>query len=90
MFVHYTGWLEADEKRFDTSLITPEVYDFTIGQQSVIRGWDAGVPGMKEGGTRRLIVPPELAYGQEGAGDGAIPPNARLIFDIQLVEIEEK
>jgi len=89
VFVHYTGWLEADGTRFDTSLITPQALAFTIGQQRVIRGWDAGVPGMKEGGTRRLIIPPELAYAQEGAGDGAIPPNATLIFDIQLVEIEE-
>jgi len=89
VFVHYTGWLETDGKRFDTSLITPRALDFTIGEAGIIRGWSVGVPGMKEGGTRRLIIPAALAYGQEGAGDGAIPPDATLIFDIQLVEIQE-
>jgi peptidylprolyl isomerase len=86
VYVHYTGWLE-DGTQFDSSLVTPEVFRFTIGGQSVIPGWDQGVPGMKEGGTRRLIIPPELAYGQEGAGEGTIPPDATLIFDIQLVEV---
>jgi peptidylprolyl isomerase len=86
-FVHYTGWLEADGKRFDSSLIEPAVYPYNVGAGSTIPGWDIGVPGMKAGGARRLIIPPELAYGAEGAGNGVIPPDATLIFDIELVEI---
>jgi peptidylprolyl isomerase len=87
VYVHYVGWLEADGKQFDTSLVTPSVFSFTIGEKAVIAGWDAGVPGMKEGGKRRLIVPAALAYGQEGAGNGVIPPDAVLVFDIDLVEV---
>jgi FKBP-type peptidyl-prolyl cis-trans isomerase len=79
--------LEADGKQFDTSLVTPSVFSFTIGEKAVIAGWDAGVPGMKEGGKRRLIVPAALAYGQDGAGNGVIPPDAVLVFDIDLVEV---
>jgi peptidylprolyl isomerase len=96
--VHYTGWLEADGKQFDSSLLTrqgpqgqsapPTVFSFTIGEQSVIRGWDAGVPGMKEGGKRRLLVPAALGYGTEGSPPD-IPANANLIFDIELVEVVE-
>jgi len=89
VFVHYVGWLEADGTQFDTSLVTPAVFDFTIGGQNVIAGWDQGVPGMKEGGKRRLIIPAALAYGPEGAGNGAIPADATLIFAIDLVEIEK-
>jgi peptidylprolyl isomerase len=87
VYVHYVGWLEADGKQFDTSLVTPSVFPFTIGEKAVIAGWDAGLPGMKEGGKRRLIIPAALAYGQEGAGNGVIPPDAVLVFDIDLVEV---
>jgi peptidylprolyl isomerase len=89
VFIHYTGWLEADGTQIDTSLVTPEVIPFAIGQEDGIEGWSQGIPGMKEGGTRRLIVPPALAFGEEGAGDGQIPPGATLIFDIQLIEVVE-
>jgi peptidylprolyl isomerase len=89
VFIHFTGWLEADGSRFDSSLLAPEpgVVAFTIGTDAPIPGWDLGVTGMKQGGLRRIIVPPELAFGAEGAGNGAIPPGATLIFDMQLVEI---
>lgn len=87
VYVHYVGWLEADGTQFDTSLLTPSVFPFTIGEQDVIAGWDQGVPGMKEGGKRRLIIPAALAYGPDGAGNGVIPPDAVLIFDIDLLEV---
>jgi FKBP-type peptidyl-prolyl cis-trans isomerase len=96
--VHYSGWLEADGTRFDSSLLSrqgpqgqlspPRVFAFTIGQGRVIRGWDAGLPGMREGGKRRLIVPAALGYGTEGSPP-TIPANANLIFDIELVEVAE-
>jgi len=84
--VAYTGWLYDTSKtngkgtQFDSSAS----YTFTVGAGAVIKGWDQGVPGMKVGGQRRLILPPELAYGSAGAGNGAIPPNATLVFDITL------
>jgi peptidylprolyl isomerase len=93
--VHYTGWLKADGKRFDSSLLPrqgpqgtapPSPFAFLIGEGNVIRGWDAGVPGMKEGGKRRLIIPAALAYGTEGQ-EPDIPANADLIFDIELIEV---
>jgi FKBP-type peptidyl-prolyl cis-trans isomerase FkpA len=82
--VHYTGWLE-DGTQFDSSIDRGQPFDFTIGQGGVIPGWDQGVPGMRVGGTRRLTIPPDLAYGPTGSGP--IPPNATLIFEIQLLEI---
>ena len=91
--VHYSGWLSADGTRFDTSLgrdasTPPAVFTFPVGEGGVIDGWDLGVPGMKEGGKRRLIIPAALAYGDEAQGD-VIPANADLIFDIELVQIAE-
>lgn len=83
--VHYTGWLENGVK-FDSSLDRKEPFVFTIGRGEVIPGWDEGVMGMKVGGKRRLIVPPQLGYGSAGAG-GVIPPNATLIFEVELLDV---
>ena len=83
--VHYTGWLE-DGTKFDSSLDRGQPLEFTLGQGGVIQGWDQGVVGMRAGGTRRLTIPPNLAYGP--AGNGPIPPNATLVFEVQLLEIK--
>jgi peptidylprolyl isomerase len=84
--VHYTGWLQNGTK-FDSSLDHGQPFQFTVGLGEVIKGWDKGVAGMKVGGKRKLIIPPELAYGAEGKG-GALPPNATLTFDIELLRIK--
>lgn len=83
--VHYTGWLEDDTK-FDSSVDRGTPFEFTLGAGTVIQGWEEGVGGMREGGKRRLIIPPDLAYGAPGRGP--IPPNATLTFDIELLEIK--
>ncbi len=89
--VHYTGWLQNPDgskgKKFDSSLDRGQPFDFGLGQQEVIKGWDDGVQGMKVGGKRELIIPPALGYGSRGAG-GVIPPNAALIFDVELLAIK--
>jgi FKBP-type peptidyl-prolyl cis-trans isomerase FkpA len=85
VIVHYTGWLE-DATKFDSSRDRHEPFSFPVDCSYVIRGWDEGVKGMQVGGIRRLVVPPELGYGARGAG-GVIPPNATLIFEIELLEI---
>ena len=84
--VHYTGWLTTG-KKFDSSVDAGKPFDFTIGNGEVIKGWEEGVAGMKVGGKRQLRIPPELAYGAEGSPP-TIPPNATLIFDIQLLGVQ--
>ena len=88
--VHYTGWLYtngAKGAKFDSSLDRGQPFAFGLGAGQVIRGWDEGIAGMKVGGKRTLIIPPELGYGARGAG-GAIPPNATLMFDVELLGVQ--
>jgi FKBP-type peptidyl-prolyl cis-trans isomerase FkpA len=91
--VHYTGWLydekAADKKgqKFDSSVDRNQTFDFALGAGQVIQGWDEGFAGMKIGGKRTLIIPSEMGYGARGAG-GVIPPNATLIFDVELLDVK--
>ena len=85
--VHYTGWL-TNGKKFDSSVDAGRPFDFTIGNGEVIKGWEEGVAGMRVGGKRQLRIPPTLGYGADGTPGGPIPPNATLIFDVQLLQIQ--
>ena len=93
VIVHYTGWIYDDSKpdkkgaKFDSSRDRQTPFGFVLGAGKVIRGWDEGVVGMKVGGQRTLIIPPAMGYGARGAG-GVIPPNATLIFDVELLEVK--
>jgi FKBP-type peptidyl-prolyl cis-trans isomerase len=83
--VHYVGWL-ADGRQFDSSRSRRDPLDFALGAGDVIKGWDDGIEGMKEGGRRKLTIPAALAYGEQGCG-GVIPPHATLVFEVELLEV---
>ena len=85
--VHYTGWLE-DGTKFDSSLDRRQPLTITLGVGQVIHGWDEGFGGMREGGKRKLTIPPEMGYGARGAGD-VIPPNATLVFEVELLKVHD-
>jgi FKBP-type peptidyl-prolyl cis-trans isomerase len=84
--VHYTGWL-TDGTKFDSSKDRGDPFDFPLGKGHVIKGWDEGVAGMQIGGKRKLTIPPAMGYGARGAG-GVIPPNAVLVFEVELLKVE--
>ena len=85
--VHYTGWLQSNGKKFDSSLDRGQPFTFELGHGEVIKGWDEGVKGMKEGEKRQLVVPGAMAYGANGTPDGTIPANATLVFEVELLKV---
>jgi len=89
--MHYTGWLwenNAKGKKFDSSVDRGTPFQFKLGQGQVIRGWDEGISTMKVGGKRTLVIPPDLAYGSRGVGNGLIPPNSTLVFEVELLDVK--
>jgi FKBP-type peptidyl-prolyl cis-trans isomerase FkpA len=94
--VHYTGWLyQADAlgyrgKQFDSSRDRGQAFVFGLGEGRVIKGWEAGVAGMKVGGLRRLVIPPDMAYGDRNVGNGLIPPGSTLVFEVELLGVESR
>ena len=94
LLVHYTGWLYEPAalgyrgKKFDSSHDRRQPFTFTLGEGRVIKGWEVGIPGMQVGGLRRLVIPPELAYGPRDIGNGLIPPNSTLVFEVELLGVE--
>jgi len=94
VIVHYTGWLydaaakDHHGRKFDSSRGRGQPLSFPLGGGHVIQGWEQGIPGMKVGGKRRLVIPPGLAYGEKGAGNGVIPPDATLVFEVELLAVE--
>jgi len=85
--VHYTGWLRSNGQKFDSSVDRGQPFEFQLGAGQVIQGWEKGVAGMRVGGKRILVIPPELGYGASGAG-GVIPPNAALVFQVELLGVK--
>lgn len=85
--VHYAGHL-TDGKKFDSSYDRGQPIEFPLGSGMVIKGWDMGIEGMRIGGKRKLTIPPVLAYGERGTPGGPIPPNATLVFDVELVAVK--
>jgi FKBP-type peptidyl-prolyl cis-trans isomerase FkpA len=94
LIVHYTGWLYEPGalgyrgRKFDSSRDRGQPFTFRMGEGRVIKGWEAGILGMQVGGLRRLVIPPEMAYGSRGFGNGLIPPNATLVFEVELLGVE--
>ena len=86
---HYTGWLE-DGTKFDSSLDRGKAHKFVVDNGEVIKGWEEGMRGMKPGGKRRLIIPPNLAYGSHGSGDGLISPNSTLTYDVEVLMVQSR
>ena len=84
--VHYVGWLAEGLRQFDSSRARRDPLDFALGAGDVIKGWDEGIAGMRVGGKRRLTIPPALAYAEHGCG-GVIPPQATLVFEVELLEV---
>jgi len=94
LIVHYTGWLYEPNalgyrgRKFDSSRDRGQPFTFTLGEGRVIKGWEVGLVGVQVGGLRRLVIPPELAYGSRNVGNGLIPPNSTLVFEVELLGVE--